>query len=100
MRGAVPPFPHISEWHHAQLSTREAVSELRRLVAGLSQRRPGFVPGSVFVGFVVDKVALGRFSSEFFDFSLSVSFHRGYSYSTWGIKIGQLVAAVQRHGLT
>jgi hypothetical protein len=31
---------------------------LRRLVAGLSPRRPGFDPGSVHVGFVVDKVAL------------------------------------------
>jgi hypothetical protein len=31
---------------------------LRRLVAGLSPRRPGFDPGPVHVGFVVDKVAL------------------------------------------
>ena len=37
-----------------------AVSWLRRLVAGLSPRRPGFDPGSVHVGFVVDKVALGQ----------------------------------------
>jgi hypothetical protein len=35
---------------------------LKRLVAGLSPRRPGFAPGSIHVGFVVDKVALGRFS--------------------------------------
>jgi hypothetical protein len=33
---------------------------LRRLTAGLPPRRPGFDPGSVYVGFVVDKVALGR----------------------------------------
>jgi hypothetical protein len=33
---------------------------LRWLVAGLSPRRPGFDPGSVHVGFVVDKVALGQ----------------------------------------
>ena len=33
---------------------------LRRLVAGLPPRRPGFDPGSVHVGFVVDKVALGQ----------------------------------------
>jgi hypothetical protein len=32
----------------------------RRLVAGLSPRRPGFSPGSVHVGFVVDKVAPGQ----------------------------------------
>jgi hypothetical protein len=31
-----------------------------RLVVGLSSRRPGFSPGSVYVGFVVDKVALGQ----------------------------------------
>jgi hypothetical protein len=33
---------------------------LRRLVAGLLLRRPGFDPGSVHVGFVVDKVAQGQ----------------------------------------
>jgi hypothetical protein len=33
---------------------------LRRLVAGLSPRRRGFDPGSVQVGFLVDKVALGQ----------------------------------------
>jgi hypothetical protein len=33
---------------------------LKRLVAGLSSRWPGFAPGSVPVGFVVDKVALGH----------------------------------------
>jgi hypothetical protein len=35
-----------------------AVPWLRRLVASLSPPRPGFDPGSVHVGFVVDKVAL------------------------------------------
>jgi hypothetical protein len=37
-----------------------AVPWLRRLIAGLSPRRPGFDSGSVHVGFVVDKVALGQ----------------------------------------
>jgi hypothetical protein len=37
-----------------------AVPWLRRLVAGLSSRRPGFDPGSVHVGFMVDSVALGH----------------------------------------
>jgi hypothetical protein len=37
-----------------------AVPWLKRLVAGLSPRRPGFAPGSILVGFVVDKVALGQ----------------------------------------
>jgi hypothetical protein len=35
-----------------------AVPWLRRLVAGLSSRSPGFAPGSIHVGFVVDKVEL------------------------------------------
>jgi hypothetical protein len=36
----------------------EAVPWLKRLVAGLSPRRPGFDPGSVHVEFVMDKVTL------------------------------------------
>jgi hypothetical protein len=43
-------------------SNLEAVPWLKRLVAGLSPRMPGFAPGSIHVGSVVDKVALGRFS--------------------------------------
>jgi hypothetical protein len=35
-----------------------AVPWLRWLVTGLSPRRPGLDPGSVHVGFVVDKLAL------------------------------------------
>jgi hypothetical protein len=42
------------------LQSFKAVPWLRRLVAGLSARRAGFDPGSVHVGFVVDKVALGQ----------------------------------------
>jgi hypothetical protein len=37
-----------------------AVPWLRELVAGLSSQRPGFNPGSVYVGFVVEKMALGQ----------------------------------------
>jgi hypothetical protein len=37
-----------------------AVPWLRRLVAGLPRRKPGFDPGSVHVGFLVDEVALGQ----------------------------------------
>ena len=42
----------------------KAVLWLRQLVAGLLPQRTGFDPGSVHVGFVVDKVTLGvlRFS--------------------------------------
>jgi hypothetical protein len=42
---------------------------LRRLVAGLAPRRPGFKPGSVHVGFMVDKVALGQVSLRVLLFS-------------------------------
>jgi hypothetical protein len=41
-------------------SDLKAVPWLRRLVAGLSPRRLGFDPGSVHVGFMVNKVALGQ----------------------------------------
>jgi hypothetical protein len=52
---------------HCELTLRHfgcvlttAVPWLRRLAAGLPPRRPGFDPGLVHVGFVVDKVALGQ----------------------------------------
>jgi hypothetical protein len=48
----------IKRWG-VRLTTR-AVPWLRRLAAGLPPRRPGFDPGLVHVGFVVDKVALGE----------------------------------------
>jgi hypothetical protein len=38
----------------------KALTWLRRQVADLPPRRPGFDPGSVHVGFWVDKVALGQ----------------------------------------
>jgi hypothetical protein len=38
----------------------KAVPWLRQLVAGLSPWRPRFAPGSVHVGFVVDKMAFGQ----------------------------------------
>jgi hypothetical protein len=56
-----------------------AVPWLWRLAAGLPPRSPGFDPGSVDVGFVVDKVALGQVFPEYFP--LSVSFHR--CSTTW-----------------
>jgi hypothetical protein len=37
-----------------------AVLWLRLLVVSVPPRRPGFDPGSVHVGFFVDKVALGK----------------------------------------
>jgi hypothetical protein len=62
-----------------------ALPWLRRLVTGLSPRRPGFARGSVHVGYVADKFALGQVFSELFDYPLSISFHRHppYPYITW-----------------
>jgi hypothetical protein len=50
---------------------------LRQLVTGLSLRRSKFAPGSVHVGFLVNREAFDRFFTEFFLFLLSVSFQRG-----------------------
>jgi hypothetical protein len=53
-----------------------AVPWLRSLVAGLSPRRPGFAPGSIHVGFVVDRVALGQVFLRVLRFSpVNISFH-------------------------
>jgi hypothetical protein len=54
----------------------KAAPELKRLVAGFPPRRPGLKPGSGQVGFVVDKVALGQVSSEYFGFPCLSSFHQ------------------------
>jgi hypothetical protein len=47
----------------------KAVPWLRRLVAGLLPQMSGFDPGSVHVGFMVDKVALGQVFPRVFRFS-------------------------------
>jgi hypothetical protein len=52
---------------------RQAVLWLKKLFAGLSPRWPGFASGSVYVGFVVDKEALGQ------------SFHRVLRFCTVNI---------------
>jgi hypothetical protein len=54
---------------HRIIQTHMTVPWLRRLVAGLSPQRPGFDPGSVRVGFVVDKVALEQVLSRVIRFS-------------------------------
>ena len=52
-----------------KVKLEKAVPWLRRLVAGLPPRRPGFDPGSVHVGFVVNKVTLGQVFSRVLRFS-------------------------------
>jgi small ligand-binding sensory domain FIST len=48
----------------------KAAPWLRQLVAGLSPRNPMLAPGSIHVGFVVDKVALGQVFLRVLRFSL------------------------------
>jgi len=52
-----------------------AVPWPRRLVAGLSPRRPAFDLGLVYVGFVANKVALRQFPADYYSLSLSVPFY-------------------------
>jgi hypothetical protein len=55
----------------------EAVPWFRSLVASLSPRRTGFAPGSIHVGFVVDKGALAQvFLRVLQFFPVNISFHR------------------------
>jgi hypothetical protein len=51
--------PSVS-FYNGFLTNCLAVPWLRWLLAGLSRRRYGFAPGSVHVGLVVNKVALGQ----------------------------------------
>jgi hypothetical protein len=56
------------------------VTCLRRLVAGLSPRKSVFVPGSIRVGLVAEKVALRQTFPRILRFRLSVLFRRGSPY--------------------
>jgi hypothetical protein len=49
---------------------------MAQAVIGLSPETTGFDPRQVHVRFVADKVDWDRFYSQYFDFPLSVSFHR------------------------
>jgi hypothetical protein len=48
----------------------------KKIVPNFSPRRPGFNPGSGYVGFVVDRVALGQVFSEYFGLTWQSSFHQ------------------------
>jgi hypothetical protein len=75
LRGKLPIYLMKNNFSIQRINClSRAVPWLRRLVAGLSPRRPGFNPESVHVGFVVDKVALRQvfFFSEYFGFPLSI----------------------------
>jgi hypothetical protein len=49
-------------------------TQLRQLVASFMLHRPGFSPRSVYVGFVVGKVALGQVFSQYFIIPWQLSF--------------------------
>jgi hypothetical protein len=78
-----------------------AVPWRRRLVNGLSPRRPRLAPGSVHVRFVVDKVALGQVFLRVLRFSpaniIPPSLSKLVLVSSGGRTICPVVAAVQRH---
>jgi hypothetical protein len=84
------------------VSYHVSVPWLRRLVAGLSPRCTGFVPESVRVRFVVVKLALGTFFTEFLDFPCwyhsTMALHTHISCGGW--TTGPFVVAVQRHNVT
>jgi hypothetical protein len=74
---------------------------LRRLIAGLLPRRPGFDHRSIHVRCVMDKVALERGFLGVFLFSLSVSFHECLymccSYQNERAKFGNVSSKIREH---
>jgi hypothetical protein len=72
LRDCARPNVLLTVFHvNTRLTHDMAVPWLRRLVAGLSPRRPGFDSESVHVEFVVDKVTLGQvFPPQYFGFPL------------------------------
>jgi hypothetical protein len=65
---------NVTTHHDLVVRLRTAVPWLRRLAAGLPPRRFGADLGSVHVGFVVDKLALGQVFLQVLPFS-SVTFN-------------------------
>jgi hypothetical protein len=100
--GTVPqvrprPLPSESFSVHQSSIRRYIVSILWASSSNLPPRRPGFDLRSGHVGFVVDKVALGQVSSEYFGFPCQFSFHRlphTNQPSSGASTIGQMVADV------
>jgi hypothetical protein len=94
-------FPKLC-YFASTIDTREAVPWLRRLVAGLSQRSPVFAPGSINMGLVVDKVALGHVFLRVLRFSPVNIIPPSFSIliTSRGWTICPSVAAVQRRSLT
>jgi hypothetical protein len=76
----------------------KAMPQLRQLVTGFPPRWPELKPRSDYVGFVVDKVALGQVFSKHFSFPCQFSFHQllhiYHNLLSRAHPIGQLVADV------
>jgi hypothetical protein len=74
----------------------------RRLLPGISQRRSGFAPVSVYVRFEEEEIALSHVLLRVLRLYVPcpITYHCGspYSYIIWGID--QLVTAVLRYSLT
>jgi hypothetical protein len=64
----------LAYFRNEGIKNYEAVPQLRRLVAGLSTRRPGFAPKLVHVGFVMGKVELGQYVLRVVRFSCQYQF--------------------------
>jgi hypothetical protein len=73
---------------------KAAMPWLKRLVAGLSLRRPGLI----HVGFVVDKVALGQVSLRVLRFFLPISFYH-CSIFTYHHPMRCAIALTKQHHL-
>jgi hypothetical protein len=69
---------------------------LRQLVTRLVRRRHVFDPGSLHVGFVVDKVALGHGFTEYFSLPQLISFHQCSIYRKMTIIIIIIISFIMR----
>jgi hypothetical protein len=92
-------LPSKSSTIHYSPPSNCIYSGLGRVIAQavLPPRRAGFKPRSSHVGFVVDKVALGKVFSFYFGFPCQFLFHRllhTHHLSSGAGTIGQLVAVV------
>jgi hypothetical protein len=85
--------------YHLLVPVSKAVPWLKRLDAGLSPRRSGFAPESIHVGFVVDKVALGRFSPSTSDSPANISFHH-CSIFIYHRPMRSAIALTKQHTIT
>jgi hypothetical protein len=70
----------LSNKKNINVTQVKAVPQFGRLVTGLSPWRPGFTPGSVHVGFVVDKEESRQVLLQVLLFPRQVAFHCEYIF--------------------